>query len=61
MLATLYDLEIVEDVSVRDWMQPPDNRHEFLKQAKDRYALGLGFSMAWLERPGNQMKGPEET
>ena len=39
MLATLYDLEIVEDVSVRDWLQPPDNRHEFLKEAKGKFAI----------------------
>jgi len=39
MLATLYDLEIVEEVGVRDWLNPPDNRHEFLKQAKDAFTI----------------------
>ena len=34
MLATLYDLEIVEEKGVRDWLSPPDNRHLFLKEAK---------------------------
>ena len=33
MLATLYDLEVVEEASVRDWLSPPDKRHSFLKQA----------------------------
>ena len=39
MLATLYDLEVVEEKSVRDWLLPPDNRHSFLKQAKDAFAV----------------------
>ena len=37
MLATLYDLEVVEEKGVRDWLSPPDNRHSFLKQAKDEF------------------------
>ena len=37
MLATLYDLEIVEEMGVRDWLNPPDNRHDFLKQAKEAF------------------------
>ena len=40
MLATLYDLEIVEDPAVRDWLDPPsENRHPFLKQAKAVFAV----------------------
>ena len=40
MLATLYDLEIVEDPAVRDWLDPPsENRHQFLKQAKAVFAV----------------------
>ena len=39
MLATLYDLEVVEEKGVRDWLSPPDNRHSFLKQAKDAFAV----------------------
>jgi hypothetical protein len=39
MLATLYDLEVVEENGVRDWLSPPDNRHPFLKQAKDAFAV----------------------
>ena len=40
MLATLYDLEIVEDLAVRDWLDPPsENRHPFLKQAKAVFAV----------------------
>ena len=35
----MYDLEIVEEVGVRDWLNPPDNRHEFLKQAKDAFTI----------------------
>ena len=26
-------------VAVRDWLSPPDNRHLFLKQAKDTFAI----------------------
>ena len=39
MLATLYYLEVVEEKGVRDWLDPPDNRHPFLKQAKDAFAV----------------------
>jgi Leucine-rich repeat (LRR) protein len=39
MLATLYDLEVVEEKGVRDWLLPPDNRHSFLKQTKDAFAV----------------------
>ncbi len=40
MLFTLYDLEIVEDPAVRDWLDPPsENRHPFLKQAKAVFAV----------------------
>lgn len=39
MLATLYDLEVVEEKGVQDWLSPPDNRHLFLKQAKDSFAV----------------------
>ena len=39
MLATLYDLEVVEEKGVRDWLDPPDNRHPFLKQARDVFAV----------------------
>ena len=39
MLFTLYDLEVIEETAVRDWLSPPDNRHLFLKQAKDTFAI----------------------
>jgi hypothetical protein len=40
MLATLYDLEIVEEPAVRDWLDPPsENRHPFLKQSKAVFAV----------------------
>jgi len=38
-LATLYDLEVVEEKGVRDWLLPPDNRHPFLKIAKDNFEI----------------------
>ena len=39
ILATLYDLEVVEEKGVRDWLLPPDNRHPFLKIAKDNFEI----------------------
>lgn len=39
MLATLYDLEVLEEGGVKDWLSPPDNRHPFLKQAKDAFKI----------------------
>ena len=35
----MYDLEIVEEKGVRDWLSPPDNRHLFLKEAKEAFTI----------------------
>jgi hypothetical protein len=37
MLATLYDLEVIEEDAVKDWKSPPDNRHGFLMAARDAF------------------------
>ena len=37
MLATLYDLEIVDEGGISDWRNPPDNRHAFLLEAKQSF------------------------
>ena len=39
MLATLYDLEIVEEPAVSDWLDPPSERHLFLKKTKAVFAV----------------------
>lgn len=37
MLATLYELEVIEEKAVSDWKSPPDNRHLFLFEAKKAF------------------------
>jgi hypothetical protein len=37
MLATLYELEVIEEIAVKDWKSPPDNRHAFLMAARDAF------------------------
>lgn len=37
MLTTLYDLEVVEESAVKDWLAPPDNRHPFLTASKKQF------------------------
>ena len=37
MLTTLYDLEVVEESAVKDWLAPPDNRHPFLAASKKQF------------------------
>jgi len=56
-LATLYELEVVEESAVRDWLAPPDNRHLFLAAAKKKFTTTENVSakrhaqqfMDWLE------------
>ena len=37
MLFTLYELEVVEETAVKDWLAPPDNRHPFLAASKKQF------------------------
>jgi hypothetical protein len=39
MLATLYDLEVIEEYAVKDWKMPPDNRHPFLMAAREAFTM----------------------
>lgn len=36
-LATLYDLEVIHEKAIEDWLQPPDNRDPFLTAARKRF------------------------